>query len=95
MLQELNKFSNWHVGTLNKKDPITKEWFVPFQATDLIAWAIRRLYEQAEAKKPLGPIAHMVHRLLPLKNLYYGQEQLMNYCLANSHVVPPRIPRWG
>lgn len=78
----------------DKVDLATGEWFVPFQASDFLAWVVRRVFEDHFAKKRLSPIAHMVARLLPMKNLIFNRDGLLAYCIMHPHLAPIRLQRW-
>jgi hypothetical protein len=73
------------------KDPLTGEWFTPFQAADLAAYELRRAIEQNLEGKPTRRKAFLeLGRMLPTKLTHLNQQGLIEVCKREPILFPPR-----
>jgi hypothetical protein len=80
------------MSILPARDPLTGDWFTPFQAADLVAYEFRLAIEHKLAGKTQPRKAfHELVKMLPTGAIYLDRKGLIEVCKRQPEMFPPRL----
>lgn len=90
----LSKAMGFHVIPQPKRDPVTGEWFAPFQAADFVAWETAREWSEMTAEERKFQRRQSLNKLLKhfrLETSRYEAKALRELCIEFPRLFPKRV----